>query len=241
MNKVDFLPEDYIEKKAQQRTNVICLLLFLAVMVGVGGGFAITEKRKKGMDDRMTQVNKQMKQASESLKQLEVLEGKREQMMNKASLSASLMESVPRSLILATVTNDLPAGVSLTEFELTSKDITPKPAVSAKKTSKSRSRNSKSKQAKKSAEPEQKEIIPQKWQTTVEITGLAPTDMQVAELLKNLQTSKLIQEANLMYSEEHETDDEVVRKFQLLLILDPEARASEEDVKMARSVGVKGM
>jgi len=241
MNKVDFLPEDYIEKKAQQRTNVICLMLFLVVMVGVVGGFAITEKRKKGMDDRMAQINKQMKQASESLKQLEVLEGKRQQMMNKASLSASLMESVPRSLILATVTNDLPEGVSLTEFKLSSKDITPLPADLVKKTSKSRSKNTKSKTAKEGAEPENEEIIPQKWQTIVEITGLAPTDIQVAELLENLQTSKLIQEANLMYSEEHETEDEIVRHFQLLLNLDPEARASEEDVEMARSVGVKGM
>ena len=241
MNKVDFLPEDYIEKKAQQRTNVICLLLFLAVMAGVGGGFAITEKRKKGMDDRIAQVNKQMKQASESLKQLEVLEGKREQMMNKASLSASLMESVPRSLILATVTNDLPAGVSLTEFELSSKDITPQPEVQKKKTSKSRSKNTKSKSAKEDADPENTKIIPQKWQTVVEVTGLAPTDIQVAELIENLQASKLIKEANLMYSEEQETEDENVRHFQLLLTLDPEARASEEDVEMARSIGVKGM
>ena len=126
MKKVDFLPEDYIEKKAQHRTNIICLTLFLLVTAGVGGGFAVTEQRQREIDAQTAKVNREMLQVSESLKQLEVLESKRKEMMKKASISASLMEPVPRSLLLATITNDLPVGVSLLKCKLDSKDISDK-------------------------------------------------------------------------------------------------------------------
>ena len=49
MKKVDFLPEDYIEKKAQQRANVICLCLFLVVLAGVGCGLPLRKNVKVGL------------------------------------------------------------------------------------------------------------------------------------------------------------------------------------------------
>jgi len=240
MKKVDFLPEDYIEKKAQQRANIICLFLFLVVLAGVGCGFAITEKRQGRIDSRVDAVSQQMRKASESLKQLDVLEGKRTEMMKKATISASLMEPVPRSLLLATMTNDLPTGVSLTEFDLVSKDAKPKASSSKSKSSRSRNKRARSSANAKSASSKQG-IEPVQWQTTIEIVGISPTNMQVAELIANLNKSTLFAEVNLIYSEEHVLQEEGVRKFKLEIILNPEARASEADVQMARQMGVQGM
>jgi Tfp pilus assembly protein PilN len=238
MKKVDFLPEDYIEKKAQQRANVICLCLFLVVLAGVGCGFAITEKRQGRIDNRVEEVSAQMRKASESLKQLDVLEGKRTEMMKKASISASLMEPVPRSLLLATTTNDLPTGVSLTEFKLVSKDAKPKSTTGKS----SRSRNKKSRRTSSAKGGSNQTIVePVKWQTTIEIVGISPTNMQVAGLIANLNKSSLFAEVNLIYSEEHVLQEENVRKFKLEVILNPEARASEADVQMAREKVVEGM
>ena len=151
MKKVNFLPEDYMEKKAQRRTNVVCLGLFVIVMAGVGSGFVVTERRQRMVNDRMGTINREMQQASKSLQQLKMLEAKREEMMKKASISASLMEPVPRSLLLATVTNDLPAGVSLTEFKMTSKDVSKQTTTYTRA---SRTRNKKAPVAKDKAEKE---------------------------------------------------------------------------------------
>ena len=240
MKKVDFLPEDYIEKKAQQRANIICLCLFLVVLAGVGCGFAITEKRQGRIDQRVEDISRQMRKASESLKQLDVLEGKRTEMMKKATISASLMEPVPRSLLMATTTNDLPAGVSLTEFKLISKNVQSRPT--AGKSRSSRSRNKKSRNTSRAKNDTGKQTIePVQWETTIEITGIAPSDMQVAEFIANLNKSTLFAEVNLVYSEEHEMQEENVRKFKLEVILNSKARASEADVQMARKMGVQGM
>ncbi len=235
MNKVNFLPEDYVEKKAQQRTNIICLGLFFIVMTGVAGGFMVTEKRQRDIDKQVERVNQDMAQASESLKQLEELEKKKNQMMQKASVSASLMETVPRSLLLAILTNDLPAGVSLLDIKL---DCKKQESATAKT-------KEKPKNKKKTNDPkeEKKEELPEplQFKTTLEMMGLAGSDIQVAQLISNLNRCNFFTQVNLIFSEECVEKEESLRKFKLQIHLDPAAKASEADVQMARSAQVYGM
>jgi len=243
MKQVDFLPEDYVERKAQQRTNIICLSLFLVVLAGVGGGFVVTENRQDRIDARTLQINKEMQQASENLRQLEVLEGKRQEMMQKATISASLMEPVPRSLLLATITNGLPAGVSLRAVTLTSKDSTGK--AKAASTVRTDPRNKKAAAlrsvGKKPGDAEQPAVEPQRWETAIEVRGLAPTDLEVAELVRRLNASTLFRDVTPVFSEEEKVQEESLRHFKLMVLLNPEARASEQDVEMARQKTVSGM
>ena len=215
-------------------------MLFLLVMGGVAVGFVMTERRQSEMDRRVRDINKEMRQASESLKQLEVLESKRQEMMSKASVSASLMEPVPRSLVLATLTNALPAGVSLEKVDLVSKKVGPSRSVS--KASKSRNKKKSRSAKKKEKEAKDKEKLgPQGWQTEFEVSGLAQTDIQVSDLIGMLSVSPLFEQVNLLYSEEHEQEHEVLRFFSIQVVLDPSARASEEDVEMARKQRIRGM
>ena len=236
MGKVNFLPDDYLDKKAQQRTNVICLTLFFMVMAGVAAGLIVTEKRQKTMTEREDDVRKKFVKASESLKQMEVLEKKKEQMMQKASVSASLMESVPRSLLLATITNQLPSGISLLEYDLVSK-VEKKQASKAK-----RSRNKRSRRNKKDAESEEKEeLAPEKVKTTIGIEGVAGTDMQVAKYIAQLNRSPMFSQVNLVFSEEYNLKDETLRRFKLQMELDVNAKATKSDVELARQSTVSGM
>ena len=43
-NELSFLPDDYLERKAQRRTNAICAVLFLVVMCAIGSAFTYTER-----------------------------------------------------------------------------------------------------------------------------------------------------------------------------------------------------
>jgi len=234
MTKVNFLPDDYIEKKAQRRTNIICLILFVLVTAGLGTGFLVLEQRKDRLALRMEQTHMEMIKAGESLKQLEILEQKKKQMTQKASISALLMEPVPRSLLLATVTNALPGGVSLVDCKLNTKEQT---TVRG-----SVSRNKQSRRSKKKTTNENQPPALPKYETDIEISGIAPTDFEVSALMEELNKSGLFSQVNLSSSEEHKLqDDEVLRYFKLALTLDPKARASEEDVRFAREHHVRGM
>jgi len=238
MDKIDFLPEDYMDRKAQRRTNVICLVLFFLVMAGVAGGVIMTEKRQKNMNDREELVKRNYVKATESLKQMETLERKKEQMMKKATISATLMERVPRSLLIALVTNDLPSGTSLLEYNLKSKAV-------KKKTKKKKGVRSKNKRKRKSTKEEKAKAdeftMPDKTETSIEIEGFANSDLQVADLISNLNRSGLFAQVNLLFSEKYEAEELVLRRFRLLIILDPDAKASAEDVSLARQTQVTGM
>lgn len=232
-NNIDFLPEDYLEKKSQRRTNIVCLFLFLSVVTGVGGGFLFTERQQSRLKQKMAEVNQKMTRAGEVLKQLDELEKKKKEMMKKAAISAMLMEPVPRSLLLATVTNDLPDNVSLIDYKMICK-------VLKDNSRNTRSRNKKARKNKKKAKVD-KLVAPPKTETTIEFTGLAPTDLEVAKLIANLNKSPLFSQVNLKLSEEHKFANEVMRRFQLLVVLDPEARASNKEVETARHKHISGM
>jgi len=232
-NNVDFLPEDYLEKKAQRRTNIVCLFLFLLVVAGVGGAFLFTERQQGSLKQKVAEVNQKMLRASESLKQLDELEKKKKEMMEKAAISAMLMEPVPRSLLLATITNDLPERVSLVDYKMTCK-------VLKDNSRNSRSRNKRGRNKKKNTEAA-KPAPPPKTETAIDFTGLAPTDLEVAKLIANLNKSSLFSQVNLKLSEEHKFANEVIRRFQLRLVLDQDARASNKDVEMTQHKHISGM
>src|SRR5689334_11710442 len=139
-NDLSFLPDDYLENKAQRRANVICAILFLVTMVTIGLAFTTSEKAKREMEQRHTAKYQELSAAAKKIEQFKELQEKQRTMAHQAELTASLLEKVPRSLILAKITNALPTSCSLTEFALESKKRSAtsaakdgnKPAFSAK-------------------------------------------------------------------------------------------------------------
>ena len=75
----------------------------------------------------------------------------------------------------------------------------------------------------------------------MEIEGLAGNDLQVARFISNLNVSSLFNQVNLIFSEEYEYQDEPLRRFKIMIILDPDAKASQADVALAKQTHVTGM
>src|SRR2546423_12579588 len=120
-NELSFLPDDYLARKAARRTNVICAIMFAVVMTGVVGTFSVMDREVKKAETEHTAVEAEFAEAARPIAQFQQLQEKERTMSHQAELSASLLEKVPRSVILADVTNSMPTGVSLTDFTLESK------------------------------------------------------------------------------------------------------------------------
>src|SRR5690606_27992415 len=108
-----FLPDDYLVRKQQRRTNIICAVLFLIVLVTIGITFAITEQNARELDKRDAETLARYAEAARTIEQARQIEQKQKRMAHQAELAASLLEKIPRGNILAELTNRLPAGVSL--------------------------------------------------------------------------------------------------------------------------------
>jgi Tfp pilus assembly protein PilN len=233
-NQLSFLPEDYLENKAQRRANVICAILFLVTMVTIGFAFTTGERSLADMQKLHAAKYLEVSNAAKRIDQFKELQEKQRTMAHQAELSAALLEKVPRSLILAKITNSLPQGCSLTDLAMSSTKHNSPNASAAPRTA------FEAKQAKNSSPiPDVAEA--KVYDVTLKIGGRAPTDTQVGELIQRLKVVPLFKDVNLIISDsekpgDKKSDDPEYRKFQIEMTLDPNADAQSLDATATASV-----
>lgn len=228
-NQLSFLPDDYLERKARRRTNLICAGLFLICAGAIISAILFTEKGLKASRLRNTEVSAQYSDAARPIRQFQQLQEKQRTMAHQAELTASLLERVPRSYLLAELTNAMPQGVSLLDFALDSRlRMT---AVAAPQTAFDKKR----------AEINQTQsapiAAPRLYDVSLKLTGVATTDVQVAQFINKLNQSRLLKDVNLVVSDEYLHEKELLRKFQIEMMLNPQAEVSaQEEAKRTASV-----
>ena len=90
---VNFLPEDYVEKRVASRWTFICIGLCVAVMLVVFGTFAMQLRTKLQAQDALDGVNQQYDEEGKKLAELQTLEHEKQTMMAKAEVTAVLLEA----------------------------------------------------------------------------------------------------------------------------------------------------
>jgi hypothetical protein len=186
MPNSSFLPEDYLERKAQQRTNIFSLVMFVLVMGAVIAAFLVTNRQRTAVKALQAQVNSRFETAAKRLEQLDELQQRKEQMVQKARVTSSLLEADLETKVVQKQAR------ALTSLE---KARDEKKAKAAKKAN---------------PLPEVKETA-----VTMSLIGVAPTDVQVAQFMAALSRSPLFADLNLAYSQEERVGDETMRRFRV--------------------------
>ena len=240
MVNINFVPDDYTQNNESRRTNLIYLVLFAVVMTALGGSFVSIKMRQRACRISEELVNAKMTEIQEAIKQFEELQTKKREMMKTALTTAELLEPVPRSILLASLTNNLPPGVSLSEVNMIQKQS--KQSTAAAKTSKyhaaqaqkTASQSNGSQQAAQSQtdEPENPEKL---LETHINIGGIAPSDLQVASYIEQLSNSSLLDNVALIESKEYKFQDSMLRQFKLSAMLRKNVHLTKEDIE-----GIKG-
>ncbi|OQY07430.1 MAG: hypothetical protein B6I25_01765 [Planctomycetales bacterium 4572_13] len=224
MAMINFVPDDYVQQRRASRANVLYLMLLLAMLGAIGMTFGFIKIRQRAVATELAQLNHRMTEAQQQITQLEELKTKSKAMMKTMVMTAELLEPVPRSIILASLTNNLPSGVSLLDFGLKEKEIQVyKPASNT-----TGSRYSKSNTKAAASAPEK--IIA----THLQIKGLAPSDIQVAGFIANLSNAILFDEVSLVESKEVEIEKIKYREFYLKANIRPELMLTKENIDMIR-------
>jgi Tfp pilus assembly protein PilN len=182
--------------------------------------------RQRAVQTELVQLNERMAKAQQQIAQLEELKEKSKTMMKTMVMTAELLEPVPRSIVLASLTNDLPSGVSLLEFGLEEKETQVVRSVS--KPSGGSQYQNKSAAANAPAEPQKKVS------TNLQIKGIAPSDIQVAGFIANLSNSILFDQVSLVESKEVEIEKIKYREFRLSAVIKPELSLTKEDIDSIR-------
>lgn len=235
MLNVNFVPDDYIQSNESRRTNIMYLVLFGIVMTGLGGAFATIKVQQHAIAAKERAINEQIIKASEDIKQFERLQDERKEMMKTALTTAALFEPIPRSVLLADITNNLPSGTSLLKLEVIQKEPKNKSRKS-RNAKKSKFEKAKGKSGK-STEPAAEESPERFLETNIKIEGIAPSDLQVASLIENLSRSHLLENIALVESKEDKADGTKFRQFKLTAKLQKEVQLSKNDIDYIKSKG----
>jgi Tfp pilus assembly protein PilN len=225
-NQLSFLPDDYLERKARRRANILCGVLAVIVLGVIISAFQYMEKITKAVDAKYMAVEQQYAEAARRIEKVNQMRAQQQQVVRRAELAASLVEKVPRSNILAEFSNSLPAGLSLLNLVMESKEraSTAPPAMSAFEQKRAALEN----------RAVNAVVAPKTYDVFIKIEGVASTDVQVGDLMEKLKRSPLFKEVNIIYTEEFKqshpgqspsakTSEEVLRKFQIELTLNPNA------------------
>lgn len=241
-----FLPEEYVNRKRQAVTNVICLALFAVVMFGTFVAFLVTTRRSSDVEQQKLAIDARYTQAAVEIDALRRLQEQKTLMLERAELAASLVERVPRSILLAELINRMPPDVSLIEFTIDSERIRQihRPAAGdLPKAKGGGNRLAPARGATVSEAAAAGAMKPQapKYLVDIALVGVARTDRDVAGFLTDLNQYPLLSDVSLDYSEESSIGDVVLREFRIRMKLDPDADVRDvEPLSRPRGVGEGG-
>jgi hypothetical protein len=234
MVNINFVPDDYAQSNESRRTNFIYLVLFAVVMIALGGSFVSIKIRQRACYTSEELINSRMTEVKEAINQFEELQGRKRDMMKTAITTMELLEPVPRSILLASLTNNLPQGVSLSKVDLIQKQSKQNPTVArtskfqSAQGQKATSNGSKQAAQLQNRAPENPEKL---LETHIDIGGLAPSDLQVASYIEQLSNSSLLDNVALVESKEFKIEDNTLRQFKLSAMLRNNVNLSKEDIE----------
>ena len=224
-NQLSFLPDDYLDRKARRRANVLCALGAFLVLSVAGTVFWYTEKLTAAVEKRFAEVDKQYGDAAKRIDKVNQMRQQQQQVVRRAELAASLVEKIPRSNVLAEFTNSLPQGLSLLNIAMESREKAGAPVAAMTAFEAKRA----ALEGRTAAMP----VTAKVYDVFIKIEGVASTDVQVAQFISKLNRSALFRDVNLVVSEEFKVntqgpgqrtqDTEVMRKFQIEMMLNPNA------------------
>ena len=230
-NQLSFLPDDYLETKRQRRTNVICAGLFLLIMSGIAGGFMYVEKGLRAAERDNEAAIKEYADAATKIQQQRQMQEKHQKLNAQAELTASLVEKVPRSRLLAELTNAKPAGVSFKDVNLDSKLRSGGGGSAGGKTQFEVKRAAmEAATGGGGGKPAAPAPQAKTYDVSVKVVGRADNDVQVAQFMAKLNQSQLVQDVNLVVSDEEVVETVRMRQFTIEMMINPNAEVLVQPV-----------
>ncbi len=213
-----FLPEDYVARKTESRVNILILALFALVLGGVVAAFVVTNRHWHGIRARQLIVNDQWSQEGKKMDQLKELQGQRAQMMEKAEITAALIERVPRWAVLGEIAHLMPVDMRLDKLMIKRNRANPVVAPPTTGPGAAPIVKSLTDKIKGTTPPPPKPKVVQvpKFTYALTITGSTAKNTDVADFLAALKASPVLKNVELTFIKEAKEKDRELRKFEIL-------------------------
>ncbi len=246
-DQVSFLPADYIQRRAETRANLITLSLFGIVMFGVVAAYFVTNRQWLRVRDEQVAVNEEYAQEAAKIEQLKELDTQKAALIERAAITNSLVEKIPRRVLIEELVARMPENVTLTDLKLITQKDTKSAAAGAPQVknlsggSKTAAETAKAppktapkkvagvKSAEGKAEEPKAKVVPTVYNYKLSVIGVAQTNNDVADYLAGLKQSSIFENVDIKYIQPKKLDKADLRGFEIELALrkDVDARTLE--------------
>jgi len=223
-----FLPEDYINRKSEARANILVLSVFTIVMAAVVGAFLVTFQQKVTLRKHLVTVTEQYNTEAAKIEQLKQLEAQRAQIMEKAQLTAALVERLPRWAVYQEITLRMSDSMRLNESKIKSTRIdppaAPPPGAKPPAVKSLTDRVVGAKKEELVAVP----ILAPRFTYQLTIIGGAKENNDIADFISSLKQSPILDDVELAYIRDSKGSDELLpRKFEISATLRSDVDSAE--------------
>jgi hypothetical protein len=226
MSNTSFLPEDYLEQKAERRTNFISLTLFAIVMVSVFAAFLVTNRKWSQVRTAQREINSKYQEFASQIETYDELQKQKDEMMSRAKLAAALVEKVPRGILLWELIVRMPQRLGLVEFDLKSEKAKVQAQAGPRRETRGARRLAGGPRRPRTVtqvkEDEPKKVDVPHFVVKVKLVGVAPSDSEVSTYLKELDGFELVQDVRLEYTEKKQVDGREMRQFAMTMTVNPD-------------------
>mgnify|MGYP000100215396 CR=1 FL=1 len=224
MQTLNFIPSDYIEKKLARKANFLCAILVAAVGLAMAMLLVVLSLAEDSLQDEETAIQGKVTEASAQVETWKKFQTDRVALLDRAGKAAKLLAPLPRSRIVAEVVRALPKQTTLLELSVAEETVT---VIEAAKPEAAKKPGEKDKAPPKpaAARGSKRGALAEKQQdvTKLRMVGLAPRDIEVAELIASLSNSPYFDQVELPVSEDFTVGNRVLRKFEVLFVLSGDA------------------
>jgi len=197
MREIDFLPPWYAQFLRRKRTVFFQTWVTLGVALGLGLWVFLAERNERSAEGVLDTLSGQIQQTSTQLQQMERLEMLRRQLRQQAEVLTKLGIHVEAGRLISKLSDATPPSLSFLSINIDTDEIPVQLSAAERATLKEGSKP------------------PVDRRRRVRLQGVAPTDLELATFLTDLNQTSFFERPALTYVKERKEMGHVLREFEV--------------------------
>ncbi len=195
MREVEFLPAWYPQVRRRRRIVVLQAWMTLIVIAALGTWMTLAGRNVRSAEARLVRVERELNASRGELKTLEDLMIVNKELAGQAQVLAKVGSHAEAARLLATLDEVMPASTALLELSLLTEEKQPVTLAGAR------------------AAQERDSMVERR--LNVKVTGVAPTDVEVAEFLTRLTGKSFFEDVRMTGSKPRLDNGRIMREFEV--------------------------
>ena len=196
MREVEFLPAWYPQVRRRRRFVILQAWMTLVVLGGLGTWLTFASRNVREYEARLARVDRELTASRSELKVIEELMTLRKDLVQKSQVLAKVGSHAEAARLLATLDEAMPKSTALLELSLITEEMHTTVTSSGARAN------------------VQKEPVMDR-RLNVKLTGVAPTDVEVASFLDKLTGKAFLDDVRMTGSKPRLDNGRVMREFEV--------------------------